>query len=491
MELREHQTRAIDMCRDSLRRGNKRIILAAPCSFGKTRVAVEILASAARKGKQGIFICDRIKLVQQTLDEFDLHGIEAGVIQGWEHPRSNWQSPIQIASIQTLARRKRWPMSEIVIVDEAHIHYKTMTTMMDKYSAIPFIGLSATPFSKGLGNHYQDLIMPISPKELTDKGFLAPAVYYGGSKPDLKGLKTRQLSTGGSDFDPLKLAERMEKDTKLAGDIIINWRKHGENSQTIAFSPSINHSKTLVRMFIEAGIPAQHIDGYMPDEERQILYREHDEGKFKILSCSKLLNTGYDAPSVRCLIDAFPTKSITSYVQRIGRVLRIHKDKPNAIILDHAGNVARHGFAQDVIPDVLHTSDKEFKERQQTKEKKEPKTMDCPQCYQVMVIPRCPCGYEVPKAELLKMDDQILTRINKSFTLQEKGRWLYEFQHHAYHKGYKDGWYKWAYRSKFGVWPNKIMPIQTEERMPEVQSHIKHLQIKRAKDVSRNYRKVG
>jgi len=238
-------------------------------------------------------------------------------------------------------------------------------------------------------------------------------------------------------------------------------------------------------MFNDAGIPAEHIDGYMDDAERQILYREHDEGKFKILSCSRLLNTGYDAPSVRCLIDAFPTKSLSSYVQRIGRVLRLHKDKPHAIILDHAGNVAKHGFAEDVVPDALHDGEKEYRERDQTKEKKEPKTMDCPACFQTMIMPRCACGYEVPKAELLKTDKQILTEIKR----EDKGRWLYEFQYYALQKGYKPGWAAWAYKSKFGVWP-RVMAVPGE-RMPEVQSYVKHLQIKRAKNVERDFRKAG
>ena len=486
MELREHQVRAIEMCRDSIRKGNKRIMLAAPCSFGKTRVAVEMLANAAKKGKEGIFICDRIKLVQQAIEEFDKHGIEAGVIQGWNHPRSNWTSNIQIASIQTLARRRNWPMSRLIIVDEAHIHYKTTTTLMEKYSAVPVIGLSATPFSKGLGNHYDDLIVPITANQLTDKGYLAPAKYFGGTKPNLKGVKSRRLSTGASDFDPTALSTRIEEDTNLVGDIIENWIKYGENSQTIAFSPSINHSKTMVRMFNAAGISAEHIDGYMDDAERQILYREHDEGKFKILSCSRLLNTGYDAPSVRCLIDAFPTKSLAGYVQRIGRVLRIHQDKPYAIVLDHAGNVSRHGFAEDIVPDVLHDGEKEYNEREQTKDKKEPKTMDCPQCYQTMMVPKCACGYEVPKAELLKTDKQILKEIKR----EDKGRWLYELQFYAAQKGYKPGWASWAYKSRFGVWP-RVRPMPSNERMPEVQSYLTYLQIKRAKDAGRNFRKAG
>ena len=485
MELREHQARAIEMCRDSIRNGNKRIMLAAPCSFGKTRVAVEMLASAAKKGKEGIFICDRIKLVQQTIAEFDKQGIEVGVIQGWDHPRANWHAPIQIASIHTLARRRTWPLSKLIIVDEAHVHYKTTTALMDRYRRVPVIGLSATPFSKGLGNHYDDLIVPITASELTDKGYLAPAKYYGGAKPDLKGIRSKRLNTGASDYDPRQLGERMEGDIKLVGDIIENWQRYGENSQTIAFSPSINHSKTMVKMFNDAGIPAEHIDGYMDDEERQILYREHDAGLFKILSCSRLLNTGYDAPSVRCLIDAFPTKSLSSYVQRIGRVLRLHKDKPHAIILDHAGNVAKHGFAEDVVPDTLDDGEKEYRERDQTKEKKEPKTKACPACFQTMIMPRCACGYEVSKAELLETDKQILTEIKR----EDKGRWLYEFQYYALQKGYKRGWAAFAYRSKFGVWP-RVMAVPGD-RMPEVQSYVKHLQIKRAKNAERDFRKAG
>ena len=494
MELREHQSKAIQLCRESIKQGHKRIMLAAPCSFGKTRVAVEMLASAAKKGLTGLFICDRIKLVQQAIDEFDKHGVEAGVIQGWNHPRAKWHAKIQIASIQTLARRRQWPMANLIIVDEAHVHYKTLTSMMASYSAVPFIGLSATPYAKGLGEHYSDLIVPITSNELMDQGYLAPAKYYGGRQPNVKGIKTKRIQTGGTDFDPTELSKRIEEDTHLVGDIIENWRKYGENSQTIAFSPSINHSKTLVRMFNAAGIPAEHIDGYMEDEERQILYREHDEGKFRILSCSRLLNTGYDAPSVRCMIDAFPTKSISVYCQRVGRVLRLHEDKPHAIILDHAGNVSRHGFAEDICPEELHKGQKEYRERNQTKEKQEPKTQDCPECYQVMIIPRCECGYEVPRAQLIKSDNQILKEIkktNRSYTMDQKSRWLGDLQQHASRKGYKKGWSSWAYRTKFGVWPNKIKPEYQQEQLPEVGGFIKYLQIKGANSDRRNLKQAG
>ena len=106
MELRPHQELAVNMLRDSLKRGNKRPILAAPCSFGKTITALHMLQCAAEKGKRGIFICDRIKLVQQSLESADFHGLDVGVIQA-NHERTNWNAPIQIASIHTMARKSK------------------------------------------------------------------------------------------------------------------------------------------------------------------------------------------------------------------------------------------------------------------------------------------------------------------------------------------------------------------------------------------------
>jgi DNA repair protein RadD len=65
--LRPHQSKAIEMLRHSIKKGNRKMILAAPCSFGKTKVSTEILKSVVANGKRGIFICDRIKLVNQAL----------------------------------------------------------------------------------------------------------------------------------------------------------------------------------------------------------------------------------------------------------------------------------------------------------------------------------------------------------------------------------------------------------------------------------------
>ena len=477
--LRRHQREAIEQIRASVRGGMRKVVLAAPCSFGKTRVAMEILKATAQNGKTGRFICDRIKLIDQALAEFDAAGIPVGVMQG-DHWRANFRAPIQIASIQTLSRRMYQPPFDVAIVDECHTHYQHLTKLMAR-NAI-FIGLSATPFTKGLGNHYDDVVVPITPRELLAKKFLTPVKYYGGVHADLTGVKSRRLSTGGKEFDPKSLGAATE-DAKLVGDVVRNFQRLGRG-QTIAFSPTIKTSRALVQMFNAAGISAEHIDGYMEAEEREIIYESHDAGDFQVLSCSQLLNTGYDAPKVQTLIDLKPTQSLIAFVQRAGRIMRTHPNKDYSVYLDHAGNIERHGFPEDIVPNTLDLGEKEFRERDLLKEKKEPELSVCPECYQHYVV-RCVCGYQRPSREKIESDDQDLKEILRT----EKRQWLGELQLIAKNKGYQSGWAAHAYRKKFNVWP-RVQPAEVNEVSAEVLRYVKHLQIRRAKSAGRHFAKA-
>jgi len=97
---------------------------------------------------------------------------------------------------------------------------------------------------------------------------------------------------------------------------------------------------------------------------------------------------------------------------------------------------------------------------------------------------RCVCGYQRPSKKVLESDGQILKELkktNREVSTEDKSRWLGDFQLYAKTKGYKSGWSAWAYKGKFGVWPNKIEAAQSREISADVKSHIIHMQIKRAK----------
>ena len=166
--------------------------------------------------------------------------------------------------------------------------------------------------------------------------------------------------------------------------------------------------------------------------------------------------------------------------------MRSHESKEYAIYLDHAGNVARHGFAECIVPDVLDKKEQGFDERQQTKkkEKAEASVKDCPQCSRQMMGLRCQCGYEITITEALRSTNELLVRITADskeakpqHTTKYKSHWYSNLLNHAREKGYKDGWAAHQYRKKFGVWPRQLKIDVRQEQLPEVHNWLKSRQI--------------
>ena len=476
IELREHQKTAIDQIRHSLSTGHKNPILAAPCSMGKTMIAAHIMMSAAEKGKRAIFYCDRTKLVQQTTETFDRLGVDYSVLQAddWRFdPGKN----IQIASIQTAVRRKQMEY-DIALIDECHVMYKGMQDFMKSYDNIPHIGLTATPFSKGLGKYFDDLIVPITPRQLLDHGYLTPTDYYAGHKPDVSKVKLRALPTGGTDYDPKSLEQAVMADKVLAGDIIQNYWRHGAGKRAIAFTPSVAHSKQLVQDFNNAGIPAVHIDGMMDQDERKIIYRAFKEGLYMVCCCSRLLTVGFDDPGVEVLIDAAPSRSAIRTIQVAGRIWRTAPGKERAIYLDHAGNIERLGmFPEDAIPESLDDGEQKFTEKNQLqKEKKEAEPLQCPQCTR-LYVGRCVCGYERPRLKAVQTDDQELRKLDPD----TMNRWLANLQLYAHQKGFQRGWIYHTFKTKFKMNPPANYPRPAATLDQDVANYIKYQNIRRAK----------
>jgi len=186
-ELYPHQKASIDELRSSFAKGLKRPMLYAPVAFGKTVVAAHIVTGVLDKGKRVLFVAPYTALINQTARSFMAQGIpQPGIMQA-DHPWTNAGKRLQIASVQTLARRKI-PDVDLVIVDEAHLQYSVICKLMDE-TDIPVIGLSGSPFSKGLGKYYDNLIHTTSMRQLIDDGFLSDYVAYSHDKPNLKGIK--------------------------------------------------------------------------------------------------------------------------------------------------------------------------------------------------------------------------------------------------------------------------------------------------------------
>ena len=491
IELRPHQEVAVEALRQSLRNGKMRPLLAAPCSMGKTMIAAHIMMNAAEKGIRSVFFCDRVKLVSQTTETFDRLGASYSVLQG-DDPRYDPNCLIHIASIQTAVRRNHLTFG-LAIVDECHTMYKGLVEgFMKRYNNVPFIGLSATPFSKGLGLHWDDLIVTTTTRQLLDKGWLCPTDYYHGRTVDVSDLKLKKSHTGDHDYDAEDLGKRMQEDDTLAGDIVDNYVKHsnGLTKRAVCFAPSIAYSKSLVERFNQTlgQEIAVHIDGYDDQATRELKYQDFEDGVYKVMINSRILNTGWDDSGVEILIDTFRTRSLTTWIQRIGRIWRIHPDKERAIVLDHAGNLSHFGaYPESFVPSELHSGDRNYQERKQTKtEPKEPILHNCKQCSGAFTGLRCKCGWELPIGTPTLKDDgtQLVKAENlspaetrrKTLTKEQKQEWYSSLLHYGYEHNYKKGWAYHKYIECFSCAPNGLKQIGRQP-IPEALSWIKSRQI--------------
>jgi DNA repair protein RadD len=187
--LRPYQTTAIRQVFAALRAGKRRVVLQIPTAGGKTRTAAEMirLGMAKYAGEfPCIFTVPRIQLIDQTVDDFEAEGIYSiGVIQG-DNPRWEPDAMVQVACIPSLARRKRLPPAKLVIVDECHMRSEWLERKMHaEWSAIPVIGLSATPWTAGMGKVWDELVIATTTAELIEQEHLSKFRLYAPTHPDL------------------------------------------------------------------------------------------------------------------------------------------------------------------------------------------------------------------------------------------------------------------------------------------------------------------
>ena len=487
-ELRPHQVKAMDSLRDSLRAGKKRPVLMAPTGYGKTVLAGGILTSALAKRKRVCFVVPAISLVDQSVASFLRDGIEdIGVIQS-DHIMTDWSKPVQVISIQTLGRKKAYPEADLVLVDECHKIFKAQTDWMahPDWLNVPFIGLSATPWTKGLGKYYDDLIISATTQELIDGGYLAPFRVFAADHPDMTGVRTV-----AGDYREDDLSKAMDK-PKLIANIVETWLLRGEGQPTLCFAVDCAHAKHLQRQFEESGVPCGYIDAHTELPEREAIRAKLALGELQVVCNVGTLTTGIDW-DIRCIILARPTKSEMLFVQIIGRGARTADGKADFIVLDHSDTHARLGFVTDIHHDTLDDGKPKVAAKI---EKKERLPKECPKCHYLrpVSVRSCPaCGHiaelppppETARGELAELRAKRKAGIGKAGYFQLG---LIAIAYDDFHdqlagyaatRGYADGWVAHKYKEALGVWPRRT--AFPADPCAEVRSWIKSRQIAWAK----------
>ena len=447
--LRPHQERAIALIRQSLGKGSKRTVCQMPTGAGKTITAAQIIEGALAKGKRVIFTAPAVALINQTIAAFEAQGIrDIGAMQA-NHPRTNPLAQVQVASVQTLARREI-PEAALVIVDECHIRSEVIEAMMRDRPDVFFVGLSATPWAKGMGLIWQDLVIPCTIGDLIDAGFLSQFSAFAPDVPDLSDVKTV-----AGDYHEGQLADVM-KGKALLASVVETWLARGGNRPTFCFAVNRAHAAELQEQFNRAGIAAGYCDAFTDSAEMAFLEGKFRQGEIRVMCSVRKMTTGVDWP-VSCIIDAAPTKSEMLHVQKIGRGLRVNPGTEDCKILDHAGNSLRLGLVTEINHEALDASKPGAKQERKAKAEALPK--ECANCAALHVGKVCPfCGNErKPQAGVDTVEgDLVELRAGKAPSKEEKQRWWSAIKAYQVQRGKSDGWASHTYRDRFGVWPKGL-----------------------------------
>jgi superfamily II DNA or RNA helicase len=472
MQLRPYQLAALDRL-DGLQQfcNVQAPLLVAPTGSGKTVIAAEIIRRSG--DSRTLFLAPRRELIHQTCRKLNEIGVNHGVLLAGDG-RTNLYVNVQVASRDTLIarllRRKRYELAPFdrIIIDEAHVGLTDRTQqLLALWPQAYIIGLTATPTrsdGKALGRVYDELIEVSTTQELTDQGFLCPARYFSVSEPDL-----RKVRTTAGDYNRGDLEEVMNR-SKLVGDIVEHWLTHAASRRTVVFATTIPHSVALAQQFLTQGVAAEHVDANTPQAAREAIFERFSTGRTQVLTNCTLASIGFDLPALDCVVFARPTKSVGLYLQMLGRGLRPAPGKADCLVLDHAGNVHRHGFATDPRFWTLHgkyaIDEQRTKEAQRKKQEEGIVQLTCPSCKSVFAgSNQCPeCGYYFARKAraVLAREGSLVeitsTRDGRGVLAQSRDeRRLFFLQLVGYGemRGYKGGWAGWKYKERYGHWPER------------------------------------
>ncbi|HVI30441.1 DEAD/DEAH box helicase [Hansschlegelia sp.] len=481
--LRPHQVKALDLIRSAVLDGSFRPLLQLATGGGKTRLAAEIVERARVKGNRVVFVVPALSLIDQTVKAFIEEGIpahEIGVIQA-DHPMTAPHRPIQVASVQTLERRLL-PITDVVIIDEAHRWFRLYARWMaaDGWQRKPFIGLSATPWAKGLGKHFDRLLIAATTQELIEAGFLSPFRVFAPSHPDLSGVRTV-----AGDYHEGDLSKAMDR-PDLVADVVRTWLMRADRRPTLCFAVDRAHAKTLQRQFTEAGVSCGYVDAYTGPDEREDVRKAFHSREIEVVCNVGVLTTGVDW-DVRCIILARPTKSEMLYVQIVGRGLRTAEGKTDCLILDHSDTTLRLGFVTDIHHPELDLGDGR---RKQERDRRSPLPKECAKCtfLKPARVHVCPvCGFAPERQSGVTCDaGGALFELNgggkrRKPTPQEKATWYAMLLGYAERHGKTTAWALANYREKFLEWPFRKNDVRPWPPSDEVYGWVKSRAIAYAK----------
>ncbi|WP_245890732.1 MULTISPECIES: DEAD/DEAH box helicase [Nonlabens] len=352
--LYDYQERDLEAIFDRInnQKDDYNLLYQLPTGGGKTVVFSEIVRRYIReKGKKVVILTHRIELCKQTSKMLNGFDVKNKVINSKVKELDDQKDyECFVAMVETLNNRIQDDKLELddiglVIIDEAH--YNSFRKLFKYFDHCFMLGVTATPLSSNfklpMKDNYRELIVGNSITSLVEKGFLAQAVTHTYDV----GLSGLTIGMNG-DYT-VKSSEKLYTATTMQDKLIQSYNEVAKGKKTLIFNNGIRTSIEVEDTFRRAGIEIRHLDNTNTKEERKEILRWFKEKPDAVLTSVSILTTGFDEPSVECIVLNRATKSLTLYYQMIGRGSRVLKDKKEFQIIDLGNNVARFGLWNEPV----------------------------------------------------------------------------------------------------------------------------------------------
>lgn len=339
IELRDYQRDAIDVMLD------KKIgIIALPTGAGKTIVATEFIR---RTGLNTLFVIDNKTLLSQTKQEFEtfLDAKISSIMEGNLNLEFNDDRTYSVATIQTIVSKLKQKDKNLInylktvetlIIDEAHIAKSKSYSMLYKYltNCKYFFGLTGTPgddkktfleLQKMLGN----VIYKVDHKTLIENKYLI--------KPNIKFVKYDFGNYLVGNYNEI-YEQLLENNSRNFN--VINILKNNKNKLTLIIVNRIKQGNEIEKLLKANNYDYFFIRGEIDNKTRDKILQEAREGHSRVLiGTAQIVSKGLNIKNLEIIINLTGNVTDIQTLQSLGRIMRIDKNKTNAIFYDFFDNV--------------------------------------------------------------------------------------------------------------------------------------------------------
>jgi DNA repair protein RadD len=355
-------------------------VLELATGAGKSWIAAAIAKWITENTNKKVLVLQPSKeLTEQNYSKWIATGEKASIFSASAGAKCTRQAVVYATPKTVLNSIERFgDMFGCVIVDECHQITPTIKNIISKIKSknpmLRVIGMTATPYRMNTGYIYHQnlvtnkalskeeainpyfaaLLYSIKTRELISMGFLTEA----HTEPTTDHYNTQNLTINKmGNFDAKQVSSVFENHGRLTSTIVqdVIAKTHDRNG-VMLFASTVRHAQEIMESLPPDNSMMLGGDINMDKHIRAKLINDFKAKKFKYIVSVGTLTTGFDAPHVDAIAVLRATESESLFQQIIGRGLRLYDGKHDCLVLDYAGNIARHELHFDIFEPTIQTT---------------------------------------------------------------------------------------------------------------------------------------